>query len=328
MFQRCVVLISLLFYCLSSFAQSASDFRIALPTHPGRLEWSAKGFEVAQSSAKPNNNEIGIRARNNSAALGFLGFLVWLPDDAPQTGAKCRENFLKETKADTTDFNILKFDEITRPGAMSLSLATYTSKGADGKTWYHVRGFVGTGSLCGDLELYSDHSISASDAGLQGIFQSYRLDETYVPTFGDVVIYAQILYKEQLYQAAAPLFELALEKLGKTPGASDRTKARILTDQAGMAYGISGNTAKARAIFEKAIAEDPDYPMYYYNLACADAQEKNMAGAEKHLREAFARKANMLPGEPIPDPTQDDSFLPYRSDKDFWAFLNSLQGKK
>ena len=99
---------------------------------------------------------------------------------------------------------------------------------------------------------------------------------------------------------------------------------RVATDQAGMAYGISGDTAKARSIFESAIAKDPNYPMYYYNLACADAQEKKLADARIHLQQAFARKGNMLPGEVFPDPSKDDSFLPYRNDKDFWKFVESL----
>jgi tetratricopeptide (TPR) repeat protein len=101
-----------------------------------------------------------------------------------------------------------------------------------------------------------------------------------------------------------------------------------MRDQAGMSYGISGQVAQARRIFEQGIAEDPDYPMYYYNLACADAGEKKLAEAKAHLQKAFDRKANVLPGEAMPDPTQDDSFLPYRSDKEFWAFIEQLQRGK
>jgi tetratricopeptide (TPR) repeat protein len=110
---------------------------------------------------------------------------------------------------------------------------------------------------------------------------------------------------------------------------------RVITDQAGMSYGMSGNIPKARAIFEKAIAADPDYPLYYYNLACADAEEKDLAGAKKHLagakkhlQEAFDRKANVIPGENMPDPSHDDSFLPYRNNKEFWAFVEGLGGKR
>jgi hypothetical protein len=49
-----------------------------------------------------------------------------------------------------------------------------------------------------------------------------------------------------------------------------------------------------------------------------------LADARIHLKEAFARKGNMLPGENLPDPTKDDSFLAYRNNKDFWNFLEGL----
>src|SRR5260370_976808 len=110
----------------------------------------------------------------------------------------------------------------------------------------------------------------------------------------------------------------------KASSASTKRKWRVTSDQAGMSYGMSGDIPKARAVFEVAIAKDPDYAMYYYNLACADAEEKKLADARVHLQEAFARKGNVIPGEKLPDPTKDDSFLPYRNNKDFWKFLEGL----
>jgi len=76
------------------------------------------------------------------------------------------------------------------------------------------------------------------------------------------------------------------------PSAATKDGKRVLVDQAGMAYGMSGEVGKARATFEKAVAEDPDYPLYYYNLACADAEENKLADARLHLQQAFARKAD------------------------------------
>ena len=81
-------------------------------------------------------------------------------------------------------------------------------------------------------------------------------------------------------------------------------------------------------MIEKGIAEDPDYPLNYYNLACADAGENKLADAKIHLRQAFDRKGNVVPGRMIPKPTQDDSFLPYRGDKEFWTFLEQLERAK
>src|ERR1700730_19091056 len=84
-------------------------------------------------------------------------------------------------------------------------------------------------------------------------------------------------HQNHMYQAAAPVFEQALTKLTDNKGEDQLMWQRVTTDQAGMAYGLAGNLAKARAIFESAVAKDPQYPMYYYNLACADAEEKKLA---------------------------------------------------
>ena len=75
------------------------------------------------------------------------------------------------------------------------------------------------------------------------------------------------------------------------------------------------------------IEEDPGHPMYYYNLAGADAKEKNLAEACSRLQEAFIQKANVRPGESMPDPTNEGSLLPYRNNKDFWIFQDSLPGE-
>jgi hypothetical protein len=95
-----------------------------------------------------------------------------------------------------------------------------------------------------------------------------------------------------------------------------------------MSYEISGDFVKPRTIFEKGIADDPNYPLNYYNLACTDAAEKKLSDARAHLKQAFDRKANMNPGESMPIPTEDDSFLPYKDNREFWSFLQGLTASK
>jgi hypothetical protein len=310
-------------------AQSGTDssFKLALPDHRGQLSWSADGFKIIQSSAKPGGREIGIRGRDEGGRLTFLGFLFLVPEQAPLTGAKCRDGALEPERKSNPTLKIVGTSENAQPGALPVSVVTYTAKGTGGKTLSMVRAFVATGDMCGDLEFYSNAPVDAEDGDVKKILASYRLDENYTPGFKDVLLYAQILYKAQMYKAAAPVFEMALAKVDENPGPSAKTMRRVVTDQAGMSYGMSGDIAKARAIFAKASAADPDYPMYYYNLACADAEEKNLTGARNNLQKAFDRKANVLPGEAMPDPTTDDSFLPYRENREFWAFLEGLHAK-
>jgi hypothetical protein len=329
-----IVLVAVVALRFCATAQVAADagFKLALPEHRGQLSWSAEGFKVIQSSAKPEGREIGIRGQDPSGRITFLGFLFLVPEQAPLTSAKCRDGALEPIKKSDASLKI-ETTEKASPNRRSIAMAKYAAHGRGGKMVYSVRGFLAIDDICGDLEVYSDTPISADDGVVQNIFASYRFDQNYSPQFDSVLFYAQTLYQAHMYKAAAPMFEAALVKLNENPDMAakmmrdTRTATRVVTDQAGMAYGMSGNIPKARSLFEKAIVEDPDYPLNYYNLACADAEEKKLADARTHLQQAFARKANVISGEAMPDPTKDDSFLPYRDNQEFWAFLESLQPK-
>ena len=312
---------------ISALAQS-SDYRLALPDHGGQLKWSVEGFTIVQNSAKPNGREIGVRGRDASGQITFLGFLFLAPESAPMTSGSCRDAAIAEDKKVNPSLTIGSTSAAPRTAGPPVALAMYTTKNRDGSTGYTLRGFVAAGDLCGDLAFYSGKS--NVDIDLTKVFQSFELDAGYKPQFSDVALYAQVLFQTHQYQAAAPMFEkgLAMVPGDGAPFQSAVVARRIMRDQAGMSYGISGDFTKARSIFEKAVAEDPDYPMSYYNLACADAGEKKLPEARAHLQQAFDRKRNMNPGETMPVPTEDDSFLPYKSNKDFWAFLESLQASK
>jgi tetratricopeptide (TPR) repeat protein len=312
--------------CVSlTFAQT-TDFRIALPEHKGQLSWSIPGFSLVESSAKPNGAEIGIRGRDATGKVSFLGFLFLAPEQAPMTSVRCRDAAIALDQK-SGPVQILDSSVVPRPGALPVALVSYSVAARDGSLRYRARGFIAANDICGDLEFYGNSAISDDDANLRKAFQSFRLDTAYAPQFADIFEYAQVLFQHKEYRSAAPLFEKALGVIPSdgAPFPSAKIALRTTRDQAGMAYGISGDITKSRGIFAKGIAEDPDYPLYYYNLACADAEEKKLSDARTHLKQAFDRKAHLNPGEKLPVPTEDGSFLPFKSDRDFWAFLQSLR---
>ncbi len=322
------ILCAVLWGTMSAEAQSSAtaDFKLALPDHKGQIAWKAEGFQIVENSAKPDGSEIGIRARDASGGLSFLGFLFKVPTNEPLTSAKCRDGAIDPEKQNSA-FKVSRMSEVTRPDRIPVSVVDYNVPGKGGDPLYSVRGFVAAGDICGDLEFYSSDAIRSDDPALLKVFQSFQLDQNYEPGFRDTSFFAQVLYNSQQYAAAGPIFEKALTQVKDAKGFDSKTWRRVTTDQAGMSYGIAGDIKKARTIFEAAIVRDPDYPLYYYNLACADAEEKNLADARKHLQQAFDRKANTVPGEKMPDPTQDDSFAPYKDNKEFWSFLEGLSAK-
>jgi tetratricopeptide (TPR) repeat protein len=307
-----------------ALAQAGTEkgtFKLALPSHPGQLQWHAEDFKLVETSAKPNGEEIGFRGRDRAGRLTFLGFLFLVPNKA-STSATCRDEAMKIENQGNNKLRTLSSIELTHSGELPVEVVKYAYTARDGVSWYAERGFVATGNICGDLEIYGKAPLGDDDPELKGIFDSYRLNMDYEPQFPDIFLYAEILYHHRMFKASGPIFEQALAKLPNNE--NQQTLRRALTDEEGMSYGMSGDIPKARAIFEAAIAKDPTYPLYYYNLACADAEEKKLDEARTHLRQAFDRKANVLPGETMPNPSEDDSFTPFQSNKDFWSFIQGL----
>jgi hypothetical protein len=237
------------------------NFTLALPAHQGQLKWNADGFKVVQSSAKPNGVEVGIRANDGSSQFTLLGFLFLFPEQALMTSAKCRDGVLEPAKKSNPTIKIAASTQMARSDGPPVELVSYVGQGKNGKLVYSIRGFLAIGDICGDLEIYGDNVNVISDPNLKKIWESYRFDPNYSPQFSDVSQYAEILYQNHMYQAAAPVFEQALLKLKDDKDTDQLMWQRLTTDQAGMAYGLAGNIPRARAIFEAAVARDPDYPI-------------------------------------------------------------------
>ena len=124
------------------------------------------------------------------------------------------------------------------------------------------------------------------------------------------------LFRQEKYTDAVVPYEKAreLEASGRKLSSDQH---RVLIDQLAMAYGISGDLKKTRALLESAIRDDPEYPLNYYNLACAYAEEGDKGKALTNLSLAFQHKEHVLKGEQMPDPRTDSSFQKYVRDEDF-----------
>jgi len=131
------------------------------------------------------------------------------------------------------------------------------------------------------------------------------------------------LFRQEKYADAVVPYEKARE-LEASGGKLSSDQHRVLIDQLAMAYGISGDLKKTRALLESAIQDDPDYPLNYYNLACAYAEEGDKSKAFTNLALAFQHKEHVLKGEQMPDPRSDSSFQKYVRDEDFLKLMAKL----
>jgi tetratricopeptide (TPR) repeat protein len=130
-------------------------------------------------------------------------------------------------------------------------------------------------------------------------------------------------YIRQDFQGAIGPYQAALD-LEKKHRTLSQNYWRVLVDNLGMAYGISGDLDRAEDTFDYGVSQDPGYPMFYYNLGCTYAERNDMDRAMEYLKKAFSLKANSIPGEGMPDPRRDESFQRFMSNPQFRQFLDTL----
>ena len=134
-----------------------------------------------------------------------------------------------------------------------------------------------------------------------------------------------VAYRQADYKKAIQFYGKALELEKKEP-TLEKNLWRVLIDNLGMSYGISGDLKKAIETLEYGLTKDATYPMFHYILACAYAEMNDVDTAIKNLRLAYKFKANTIPGEHLPNPATDDSFTRFMNNEKFVKALKEMQG--
>ena len=135
-----------------------------------------------------------------------------------------------------------------------------------------------------------------------------------------------VYFRANDFQKTIDPYRHALELEKKDPKL-DRDLWRVLVDNLGMAYGISGDLNHAEEVYVYGLSKDPQYPMFFYNMACVSAGRGDLDKTMAFLQKAFAFKANMIQGETMPDPRHDDSFQSFMSNDRFRNFVDSLYAR-
>lgn len=125
------------------------------------------------------------------------------------------------------------------------------------------------------------------------------------------------------FKRAIPPYQRALDR-EKENRSLGEALWRVLVDNLGMAYGISGDLKKAKETLEYGLSKDPKYAMFHYNMACTYAEMKDVDKTIFYLQQAFQYKQNMIKGERFPDPWTDDSFQRFMNNEKFVNALKEL----
>lgn len=108
----------------------------------------------------------------------------------------------------------------------------------------------------------------------------------------------------------------------------DKSRWRVLVENLAVCYGLTGREKndfrKSKELFEYGITKDPDYPMFYYGLACTYSEMNNMEKAIEYLKGAFERRHNLARGQTMPTPEVDPSFQRFIGNDKFIQALQEI----
>ena len=290
-------------------------FHFFLPDKTWSLELALRGFQPPAFDFSPDLRAGKLAAKN--AKSGFLVTAQISPAKNANDAATERDGMIKNLRRG--GFNLLDLKTYERDGRAYLE---YTLKDVSknptpaGFNQRNVFVFMVHNGMWVDVHVSKGDFATTDAAGLDAFVSAVAIDPSFQPTTMDFYLPGFVLYRQKNYRAAIPWLSRTLEQEKRQPSLPP-TQHLILIDVLGIAHGISGDRKQARAVFTYGLSEHPDFPMFYYNLACTDAEDGDLDSVLKNLRLTLQYRGNMLPGETLPDPTKDTSFKAYVNDPRF-----------
>lgn len=134
---------------------------------------------------------------------------------------------------------------------------------------------------------------------------------------------ATLLEGTQRYSQAAQEYGRVVDIDAQQHKLSDTDRRRAIDGQA-VSYAESGDLARAKTLYLNALAKDPDYSMYNYNLACVYAEMHDLDSAIPYLKKSWDNRDTLPSDIKYPDPRQDSSFKAYLDDPRFQDAVRNM----
>ncbi len=307
---------------------------MAIPNVKGVLEFDV-GPTAFETRVRPDGKEVQLQAFGRPDKLGISAFLQRVK--FPASPERCRDEWWPGTKKAVNMQREDLQETVVKDGIARVEFIVPEFRGVKVQQ-KDMHAYLGSGDLCAEIHL-SKAGFNPEDSKLfEDVLASVKLlpevsfpeAQSQKPTpsldhdssyyFGQ----GSKFYLQQNYSKAAEYYEktLDLEKQNRT---LSKDYFRVLVDNLGMSYGIGGKLPQAKATFEYGLTQDPEYPMFFYNLACTYGEMDKMNDALTQLRQAYKYKANSIPGETVPDPLKDDSFRHFIGKEEFVSAVHEMQ---
>ena len=303
--------------------------RISVPGTKGVLEMNV-GLTDWDTQVRDDGLETKLEAMHRADHLLISAFIQKV--NFPASAESCRHDWWPKTKKAVS----IKRDDLRetemKDGIARVEFIIHKFRDAPLEQ-KNIHAYLGGGEVCAEVHLSRVRFQPEQQQMFEDVLSTVRLlpdaaSEEARGVSREEMNYlgeASRYYLQKNYSAAAQAYQKALD-LEKQQGALNPNMFRVLVDNLGMAYAFTGKLDKSKEIFAYGITQDPEYPMFYYMMACTYGEMGKMDEALDQLRLAYKYRANMIPGEgPIPDPLKDDSFRRFAQNEKFVQTVHEMQ---
>ena len=313
-----LAIVGLISIDLFAQTQPSRNITMLLPDRKGAVRIDVTGLNVQGRTLRADGRQVKVTAESSDGIL-MSAFL----EIAPKAGssADVRDTWWPGLRKNTP----FKLDDVQLKERETSATAEYTIREAKGVPVMqrNVHAYYGGDEVWAEVHLSKVSYKPGDDALFDSFLHRIEVPPTYQPNSVDNFLIGTTFYNNGDYARAARFYQRSLDAQQAAPLLNDQMW-HVLVDNLGMAYGMSGDLPHAKQVFEAAIAKDPQYPLFEYNLACYYGEKNDLENAITHLKRAFELRANVLPGEKMPDPLQDDSFQRFRNNEQFITVAKSL----
>ena len=300
--------------------------RTSVPKVKGVLELDVRPTNW-EARVRPDGKETQLRAMDRADNLLISAILQKV--EFPASAERCRTEWWTPA-AKNTAVKRAEEHQSEKDGIAIVEYIVPEFRGAPVRQ-KSLHAYLGSGDLCAEVHLSKVQFVPANQRLFEDVLATVRLlpeesapgNQGPSPSFQYLAEGSQF-YLRHSYAAAAERYQKALD-LEKQNRTLDITLFRVLVDNLGMSYGLTGKLSQAKETFEYGVTQDAEYPMFYYNLACTYGEMGKMDESLAQLRLAYKYKANMIPGESFPDPLKDDSFRKFVRVTKFVEAVHDMQ---
>lgn len=242
------------------------------------------------------------QSKDGAMAIGFSGVLT-----EEKSNALDFRNFLwNNAKNDKT----MKVSEMKMEDSGAMKMLEYIIDQKEGKMTHDkiTNAVLSVPNGVTSVLIIKVNYTKADDMAINKLIKSIKLKKPYTPNSLDNAFFGSYFFDQNEYAKAIKFLNKAIT-LEKRKPSLEKNIWRIVVDNLGMSYGITKKYSLAQKTYDYALAIDPEYPMFFYNLACLNAEMAKPDKALEYLGKTYEFRANMIPGEKFRDIRKDSSFV-------------------